>query len=178
MKKNPSAKKACKKGATPLYKDPKQPVEARVKDLLRRMTLDEKIDQLTQMPIGLDSNPNNPGEWKNFSPTCGSILSYCGGTKKRNEFQRLAVETSRLGIPIIWGFDVIHGWRTTFPVSLAQAGSFRPELTEKLSRISALEAWNDGGVDWTFSPMVEVAHDPRWGRVVEGYGEDPLTAQV
>lgn len=178
MKKTPSAKKACKKVATPLYKDPKQPVEARVKDLLRRMTLEEKIDQLTQMPIGGDINPNNPGEWRNFSPTYGSILSYCGGTKNRNEFQRLAVETTRLGIPIIWGFDVIHGWRTTFPVSLAQAGSFRPELTEKLSRISALEAWNDGGVNWTFSPMVEVAHDPRWGRVVEGYGEDPLTAQV
>lgn len=163
---------------TPIYKDPKQPVEARVRDLLSRMTLEEKADQLLQGLIGKDVNPNNLGGENSFRPTIGSILSYSGGSKARNAFQRLAVENTRLGIPIIWGYDVIHGWRTCFPVSLAQACSFRPELTEKLSRVSALEAWTDGGVDWTFSPMVEVAHDPRWGRVVEGYGEDPVTAQA
>ena len=163
---------------TPIYKDPKQPVEARVRDLLSRMTLEEKADQLLQGLIGKDVNPNNLGGENSFRPTIGSILSYYGGSKARNAFQRIAVENTRLGIPIIWGYDVIHGWRTCFPVSLAQACSFRPELTEKLSRVSALEAWTDGGVDWTFSPMVEVAHDPRWGRVVEGYGEDPVTAQA
>ena len=160
----------------PLYKDPSQPVEARVQDLLRRMTVQEKADQLLQETIGKDANPNNLGPDNPFHPTVGSILSFTGGTALRNAYQRAAMEETRLGIPILWGFDVIHGWRTSFPVSLAQACSFNPDLTERLSRVSAREAYADGGVNWTFSPMVEVAHDPRWGRVVEGYGEDPYTA--
>ena len=162
----------------PPYKDPKKPVEARVRDLLRRMTLEEKAAQLIQNPIGRDTNPNNVGPDHPFDPTIGSVLSFTGGAAARNAFQRMAVEGTRLGIPILWGYDVIHGWRTGFPVPLAQSCSFDPSLTERACRVAARECWADGGVDWTFSPMVEVGHDPRWGRNVEGYGEDPFTNGV
>ena len=162
----------------PAYKDPRKPVGARVRDLLRRMTLEEKAAQLIQNPIGRDTNPNNVGPDHPFDPTIGSVLSFTGGAAARNAFQRMAVEGTRLGIPILWGYDVIHGWRTGFPVPLAQACSFDPSLTERACRVAARECWTDGGVDWTFSPMVEVGHDPRWGRNVEGYGEDPFTNGV
>ena len=162
----------------PVYRDPALPIDARVKDLLRRMTVKEKAMQLIQQTIGKDANPDNIGPDNPFNPLVGSVLAFEGGAAVRNAYQRAAIEKTRLGIPILWGYDVIHGWRTGFPVSLAQAGSFNPELTERLSRVAAREAWADGGVNWAFSPMVEVAHDPRWGRVVEGYGEDPYTAGV
>ena len=159
----------------PAYKDPKKSVDARVRDLLRRMTVEEKAAQLLQRTIGRDVNPENVGPDHPFDPTVGSILSFTGGAAARNAFQRMAVEKTRLGIPILWGHDVIHGWRTAFPVPLAQGCSFDPSLTEKGCRVAASECWADGGVNWTFSPMVEVGHDPRWGRNVEGYGEDPFT---
>ena len=88
-----------------------------------------------------------------------------------NALQREAVENTRLGIPLLIGLDVIHGQRTIAPVPLAQAASFDPELVEDLARLAAAEA-RSGGVTWTFSPMVDVSRDPRWGRVVEGFGED------
>ena len=160
---------------TPLYKDPSAPVEARVKDLLARMTLEEKAEQLCQDTIGKDPNPDNHGTDREFNPLVGSVYQYLGDTKTRNAYQRVAVEKTRLGIPILWALDVIHGWRTMFPVSLAQAASFRPDLTEKAQRVAARECWEDGGIDWLLGPMVEVGHDPRWGRNVEGYGEDPFT---
>ena len=166
------------KTPVPAYKNPRKPVEARVRDLLRRMTLEEKAAQLIQNPIGRDTNPNNVGPDHPFDPTIGSVLSFTGGAAARNAFQRMAVEGTRLGIPILWGYDVIHGWRTGFPVPLAQACSFDPSLTERACAVAARECWTDGGVDWTFSPMVEVGHDPRWGRNVEGYGEDPFTNGV
>lgn len=161
---------------TPLYKDPSAPVEARVRDLLRRMTLEEKAEQLCQDTIGRDPNPDNHGSDREFNPLVGSVYQYLGDTKTRNAYQRAAVEKTRLGIPMIWAFDVVHGWRTMFPVSLAQAASFDPSLTEKAQRVAARECWQDGGIDWLLGPMVEVGHDPRWGRNVEGYGEDPFTA--
>ena len=161
---------------TPAYKDPRKPVATRVRDLLRRMTLEEKAAQLIQRTIGRDVNPENVGPDHPFDPTVGSVLTFTGGAAARNAFQRIAVEKTRLGIPIVWGYDVIHGWRTAFPVPLAQACSFDPSLTEAGCRVAAQECWADGGVNWTFSPMVEVGHDPRWGRNVEGYGEDPFTA--
>ena len=161
---------------SPAYRDPALPIPERVRDLLRRMTVEEKAQQLIQLTIGKDANPDNIGPDNPFNPLVGSVLAFEGGVAARNAYQRAAVEKTRLGIPILWGFDVIHGWRTGFPVSLAQAGSFNPDLTERLSRVSAREAWADGGVNWAFSPMVEVGHDPRWGRNVEGYGEDPFTA--
>ena len=160
----------------PLYKNPSAPVEARVRDLLARMTLEEKAEQLCQDTIGKDPNPDNHGVDRDFNPLVGSIYQYCGDTRTRNAYQRAAVERTRLGIPILWALDVIHGWRTMFPVSLAQAASFRPDLTEKAQRVAARECWQDGGIDWLLGPMVEVGHDPRWGRNVEGYGEDPYTA--
>ena len=160
----------------PLYKDPAAPVEARVRDLLARMTPEEKAEQLCQDTIGEDPNPDNHGVGRDFNPRVGSIYQYCGDTRTRNAYQRVAVEKTRLGIPILWALDVIHGWRTMFPVSLAQAASFRPDLTERAQRVAARECWQDGGIDWLLGPMVEVGHDPRWGRNVEGYGEDPHTA--
>ena len=159
------------------YRNPALPIEQRVDDLLKRMTLDEKVDQLMQITVGADSNPNNLGSGHSFRPTIGSVLSYCGGTRNRNAFQRLAVEETRLGIPIIWGFDVIHGWRTAFPIPLAQACSWNPDIVEAGCRVAARESYAEG-VDWTFSPMLDVPHDPRWGRVMEGYGEDPLAAGI
>ena len=159
------------------YRNPALPIEQRVDDLLKRMTLDEKVDQLMQITIGADTNPNNLGSGHSFRPTIGSVLSYCGGTRNRNAFQRLAVEETRLGIPIIWGFDVIHGWRTAFPIPLAQACSWNPDIVEAGCRVAARESYAEG-VDWTFSPMLDVPHDPRWGRVMEGYGEAPLAAGI
>lgn len=159
------------------YRNPALPIEQRVDDLLKRMTLEEKVDQLMQITIGADTNPNNLGSGHSFRPTIGSVLSYCGGTRNRNAFQRLAVEETRLGIPIIWGFDVIHGWRTAFPIPLAQACSWNPDIVEAGCRVAARESYAEG-VDWTFSPMLDVPHDPRWGRVMEGYGEDPLAAGI
>ena len=159
------------------YRNPALPIEQRVDDLLKRMTLDEKVDQLMQITVGADSNPNNLGSGHSFRPTIGSVLSYFGGTRNRNAFQRLAVEETRLGIPIIWGCDVIHGWRTGFPIPLAQACSWNPDIVEAGCRVAARESYAEG-VDWTFSPMLDVPHDPRWGRVMEGYGEDPLAAGV
>ena len=160
----------------PLYTDPSAPIAARVQDLLARMTLEEKAEQLCQDTIGKDPNPDNHGVPRDFNPRVGSVYQWMGGARLRNRFQRAAVERTRLGIPIIWAIDVIHGWRTMFPVSLAQAASFRPDLTERAQRVAARECWQDGGIDWLLGPMVEVGHDPRWGRNVEGYGEDPYTA--
>ena len=137
------------------YRNPALPLEERVEDLLGRMTLEEKVDQLMQITIGADTNPNNAGDGHSFRPTIGSVLSYSGGAKNRNAFQRLAVEHTRLGIPIIWGYDVIHGWRTGFPIPLAQACSWDPSLIEAGCRVAARESYA-AGIDWTFSPMLDV----------------------
>ena len=120
---------------TPAYKDPRKPVATRVRDLLRRMTLEEKAAQLMQRTIGRDTNPNNVGPDHPFDPLVGSVLSFTGGAAVRNGLQRIAVEKTRLGIPIVWAYDVVHGWRTSFPVPLAQACSFDPSLTEKACQI-------------------------------------------
>lgn len=87
------------------------------------------------------------------------------------------MEESRLGIPILFGYDVIHGFRTIYPISLGQACSWNPQLVEQACAVAAQEA-RMSGVDWTFSPMIDVARDGRWGRVAEGYGEDPYTNAV
>lgn len=157
------------------YRNPALPVEERLEDLLNQMTLDEKCDQLLQTTIGPDVNPNNLGDGGEFRPSIGSILSYFGGAHKRNEFQRRAVEDTRLGIPIIWGMDVIHGWRTGFPVPLAQACTWNPETIEAGCRVAAKECSAEG-IDWTFAPMVDIPNDPRWGRVMESFGEDPYAS--
>lgn len=152
-------------------------VEERVDSLLSRMTLEEKVLQLNQYTAGRNDNENNIGETVSKIPAgIGSLIYFGDDPVLRNAIQRHAVEESRLGIPILFGFDVIHGFRTVCPIPLAQGASWNPALTERVCADAAREAYYTG-IDWTFSPMVDVARDPRWGRVAEGYGEDPfLTA--
>ena len=166
-----------KKGGA-LYKDAKAPIEKRVDDLLSRMTLEEKVMQLNQYTLGRNNNVNNVGEEvKKVPAEIGSLIYFEANPELRNNMQKKAMEESRLGIPIIFGYDAIHGFRTVYPISLAQACSWNPDLVEQACAVSAQEA-RMSGVDWTFSPMIDVARDPRWGRVAEGYGEDPYTNGV
>ena len=166
-----------KKGGA-LYKNAKAPIEKRVDDLLSRMTLEEKVMQLNQYTLGRNNNVNNVGEEvKKVPAEIGSLIYFETNPELRNNMQKKAMEESRLGIPIIFGYDAIHGFRTVYPISLAQACSWNPDLVEQACAVSAQEA-RMSGVDWTFSPMIDVARDPRWGRVAEGYGEDPYANGV
>lgn len=166
-----------KKGEA-LYKDAKAPIEKRVDDLLSRMTLEEKVMQLNQYTLGRNNNVNNVGDVvKKVPAEIGSLIYFEATPELRNNMQKKAMEESRLGIPIIFGYDAIHGFRTVYPISLAQACSWNPDLVEQACAVSAQEA-RMSGVDWTFSPMIDVARDPRWGRVAEGYGEDPYANGV
>jgi beta-glucosidase len=143
-----------------------QEIESRVNSLLQQMTTEEKAGQLTQFA------GNSPQTMEMIKQgKVGSLLGVLGA-EQANAAQRAAVEGSRLKIPLIFGFDVIHGYRTIFPVPLASAGSFDPELIERAERVAAKEA-TASGVKWVFAPMVDIARDPRWGRIVEGAGEDP-----
>jgi len=156
------------------YKDPSKPVEERVEDLLRRMTLEEKIGQMCQYSAHMGLNERlKELVRKGFA---GSLLNAVG-VENVNEIQRIAVEESRLGIPLILGFDVIHGYKTIFPIPLALASSWDPEVVELAEALAAREAAAEG-VKWTFAPMLDIARDPRWGRIAEGFGEDPYLASV
>ena len=166
------------KKSIPLYKDAKAPIEKRIDDLISRITLEEKILQLNQYTLGRNNNVNNVGEEVKKVPSeIGSLIYFDINPELRNSMQKKAMEESRLGIPIIFGYDAIHGFRTIYPISLGQACSWNPGLVEQACAVSAQEA-RMSGVDWTFSPMIDVARDPRWGRVAEGYGEDPYTNGV
>ena len=166
------------KKSIPLYKDAKAPIEKRIDDLISRMTLEEKVLQLNQYTLGRNNNVNNVGEEVKKVPSeIGSLIYFDINPELRNNMQKKAMEESRLGIPIIFGYDAIHGFRTIYPISLGQACSWNPGLVEQACAVSAQEA-RMSGVDWTFSPMIDVARDPRWGRVAEGYGEDPYTNGV
>ena len=166
------------KKSIPLYKDAKAPIEKRIDDLISRMTLEEKILQLNQYTLGRNNNVNNVGEEVKKVPSeIGSLIYFDINPELRNSMQKKAMEESRLGIPIIFGYDAIHGFRTIYPISLGRACSWNPGLVEQACAVSAQEA-RMSGVDWTFSPMIDVARDPRWGRVAEGYGEDPYTNGV
>jgi beta-glucosidase len=162
-----------KNGKKDVYEDPSQPVAKRVEDLLKRMTLDEKIGQLQQVSMQKDSDKKLTDKLK-----AGEISSFLDGSAlietpvMRNKLQHIAVEQSRLGIPLIFGHDSIHGFRTVFPIPLAQACAWEPELFERTQTISARESAM-AGIDWVFAPMVDMARDPRWGRIAEGFGEDP-----
>ena len=156
------------------YMDAELPIEERVQDLLSQMTIEEKALQLSQLMIGPNDNPNNAVTKKQlFNPRIGSFIYFQADVDKRNEYQRVAVEETRLGIPLLFAYDVIHGFRTVYPISIAQACSFNTNLVNEAARMAAAEA-TASGLNWTFSPMVDVARDPRWGRVSEGYGEDPF----
>ena len=166
------------KKSIPLYKDAKAPIEKRIDDLISRMTLEEKVLQLNQYTLGRNNNVNNVGEEVKKVPSeIGSLIYFDINPELRNSMQKKAMEESRLGIPIIFGYDAIHGFRTIYPISLGQACSWNPGLVEQACAVSAQEA-RMSGVDWTFSPMIDVARDPQWGRVAEGYGEDPYTNGV
>lgn len=160
------------------YKDKNLPIEKRIDNLLKLMTLEEKILQLNQSTAGMNTNVNNMEEHaRQIRPEIGSLIFFSSDPAFRNQLQKKAMEESRLGIPILFGFDVIHGFRTIFPIPLAQACSWNPALVKDASAVAAKEA-SIAGVNWTFSPMIDIARDPRWGRVSEGYGEDPYTASV
>ena len=150
---------------------PKDPVERQIDDLLAQMTLEEKIAQMTQVNGGKVSDDIA----EQVRAGVGSMLNSVGA--EANYYQHIAVEESRLGIPMIFARDVIHGFRTIFPIPLGQAATFDPAVVEEGARIAAEEAMQ-AGLRWTFSPMVDVARDPRWGRVAEGYGEDTYLASV
>lgn len=161
--------------SNPIYRDANQPIEKRVGDLVSRMTLEEKILQINQYTLGRNFNENNVEDEVVALPSeIGSVIYFNNDSKKRNELQKKAMEESRLGIPVIFGFDVIHGFRTVYQISLGQACSWNTDLVKEACAVAAKEA-RVSGVDWTFSPMVDVARDGRWGRVSEGYGEDVYT---
>jgi len=149
----------------------------RIDTLLAALTIEEKIGQLNMVPAG--QTVTGPGELRDVhegirTGRIGALLNLWGADEVR-AVQRLAVEESRLGIPLLIGLDVIHGHRTIFPVPLAEACMFAPDLWEKTARAAAEEAAQDG-VAMTFAPMLDVARDPRWGRIVESPGEDPWVA--
>ena len=145
-------------------------VAGKVDALLARMSLEEKIGQLTQIAGGAFPPGNKPEEALRRGGA-GSVL-WLNDTRRFNELQRVAVEESRLRIPVLFALDVIHGYRTIFPVPLGMAASWDPEVEEKAQEIAAREA-RAAGIHWTFAPMVDIARDARWGRIVEGAGEDP-----
>ncbi|GAA1504915.1 beta-glucosidase [Agromyces terreus] len=177
--------------ATLPYRDATLPVAERVDDLLSRLSLEEKAGQLTQyfyfgsageLPADFDID-SVPPEHQAFirqpqmveaaiaNGTAGSAL-FVTNAATANRLQRLAVEQTQHGIPLIFGFDVIHGLRTIFPVPIAQAASWNPASIEAAQAVAAREA-RALGIHWSFAPMIDVARDPRWGRIIEGAGEDP-----
>ncbi|WP_369811045.1 beta-glucosidase BglX [Quadrisphaera sp. DSM 44207] len=156
-------------------------MRTRVEELLSAMTLEEKAGQLTQyFSFGLHEDdaavgpsPQRPGEVEDALARGGAgSLLFVTDPAETNRLQRRAVEGSRHGIPLLFGFDVIHGLRTIFPVPIAMAASWDPATMERGQAVAAREA-RAVGIHWTFAPMVDVARDPRWGRIVEGAGEDP-----
>jgi beta-glucosidase len=149
-------------------------VNARVEALLKKMTLDEKIGQLVQYSAGYATGPGASNLKYDDMVAAGQAGSFLNvtGAEATNHYQHIALEKSRLHIPLLFGLDVIHGHRTVFPVPLALAASWDPAAAQTVARAGAEEARADG-IDWVFSPMVDIARDPRWGRIVESAGEDP-----
>jgi beta-glucosidase len=150
-------------------------LDRRVEALLHQMTLEEKVGQLVQYSAGQPTGPGTGRTDYEDMIAKGQIgaLFNISTAKETNHYQRIALEKSRLKIPLVFGLDVVHGFRTEFPVPLAMASTWDPELVEQTARVAAQEA-SATGVRWTFSPMVDIARDARWGRMVEGAGEDPF----
>ena len=150
-------------------------IDARVESILQKMTVEEKVGQLVQYSAG---QPTGPGTGRSDYEEMigrGEIGSMLNVIEPReiNRYQKIAMEKARLHIPILFGLDVIHGFKTEFPIPLGLASTWEPGLVEKASRVAAMEASADG-IRWTFSPMVDIARDARWGRMAEGAGEDPF----
>lgn len=176
------------------YRDAALPIDVRVDDLLARLTLEEKAGQLTQYFAGvvaanipddfdLDAVPDEDRMDLHQAATvqaairtggAGAVL-FVKDAASTNALQRIAVEEGAHGIPLLFGFDVVHGFRTTFPVPIGLAATWAPELVERAQAIAAREA-RAVGIAWTFAPMIDIARDARWGRIVEGAGEDPYLA--
>ncbi len=152
--------------------DPDDLIEKRIDSVLVKMTLDEKIGQLVQI-VGMDTAKEKLVR----NEQIGSILIGIKGPAECNRIQKIAVEETRIGIPLIFANDIIHGYHTIFPVPLAEASSWNPELVKESCRISAFESASEG-TRWTYAPMVNIARDPRWGRIVEGSGEDPYLGSI
>jgi beta-glucosidase len=150
-------------------------VDRRVDALLARMTLTEKIGQMVQVNASRGEIPPALKE-RLRQGRIGSMLNEIVPATSQ-ELQRIAVEESRLGIPLLMGRDVIHGYRTIFPIPLAQAAAWDASLVTRSAAVAAEEAAG-AGFQWTFAPMMDVARDPRWGRIAEGFGEDPYLASL
>jgi len=150
-------------------------LDPKVEALLRKMTLEEKVGQLVQYSAGQPTGPGTGRSDYNEMIARGEIgaLFNISTAKETNAYQHIAVEKSRLHIPIIFGLDVIHGFRTEFPIPLGLASTWDPQIVEQAARVAAREAAATG-IRWTFSPMVDIARDARWGRMAEGAGEDPF----
>ena len=158
-----------------------KPLNARVESLLKKMTLEEKIGQLVQFSAGFATGPNAAATNTKFEAMVakggvGSFLNVVGA-EATNHYQHIAMEKTRLHIPLIFGLDVIHGDHTVFPVPLAVAASWDPAAAEVVAHTGGVEARADG-IPWVFSPMVDIARDPRWGRIIESNGEDPYLSSV
>jgi beta-glucosidase len=150
-------------------------LDPRVESLLRQMTVEEKVGQLVQYSAGQPTGPGTGRTDYDDMIARGQIGSLFNVVDPReiNKYQKIAMEKSRLHIPILFGLDVIHGFKTDFPIPLGLASTWDPSIVERASRVAAMEASADG-IRWTFSPMVDIARDARWGRMAEGAGEDPF----
>jgi beta-glucosidase len=166
------------------YRDPSLPITQRVDDLMARMTREEKIAQLVQAFVLPHNREQTIEQIREHglgsrilatSNLAGNIQEKALEIDDLNELQRVAVEESRLGIPLLHGRSVIHGYRTIFPIPLAQAATWDPQLVEDAFSMAAREA-SSAGAHWSFAPMLDIARDPRWGRINEGFGEDPFLA--
>lgn len=147
-------------------------IENKVEALLQKMTMEEKLGQMNQL---------SPWDYEELAARVrkgevGSILNVVN-PEEINKIQKIAVEESRLGIPILVSRDVIHGYKTIFPIPLGQAATFNPQIAEDGARVAAIEASADG-IRWTFAPMIDISRDPRWGRIAESCGEDPYLSSV
>lgn len=152
----------------------KESENQKIKHLLDKMTIEEKIGQLAQLHLW---SRNNDFEQLSAVIRAGGVGSFlnAGDRVNKEKLQRVAVEESRLSIPLVFGRDVIHGYRTVFPIPLGQAASWNPDLVEKAAAVAAKEAVQMG-IHWTFAPMMDLARDARWGRIAESVGEDPFLA--
>lgn len=154
-------------------------INRKVEALLKKMTLDEKVGQLAQFSAGFATGPGASNQhWDDLveKGQVGSLLNVVG-VEATNHYQHIAIEKTRLHIPLLFGLDVIHGDHTVFPVPLAVAASFDPSAAELVAHTGGVEARADG-IPWVFSPMVDIARDPRWGRIIESNGEDPYLGSV
>lgn len=161
---------------TPVYKNKSISISARVTDLLSRMTLKEKVGQLNLITFVNENNSTNPMDDKVKAGSVGGILK-SNGVKQNLRIQKIAVEQTRLGIPILFQEDVIHGYKTIFPIPLGESCSWNLAGISQTASVAAAEA-TAGGIRLTYAPMVDISNDPRWGRISEGAGEDPYYASL